>query len=103
MSVTKKPCGECPFRKNSAKGYLGGFTIEETLSVAKSEHEFQCHKTRETDNVRECVGRLLFATKTCKSFKDSELEALRLHAKEHNSTENILGFDFKKHHESENI
>lgn len=98
MSVTKRPCGQCPFRKDSAKGYLGGFTVEQTLEVAKSEQEFQCHKTRETDNTKECVGRLLFATKTCKSFKDPELEALRLHAKETNSTENILGFDFKQHH-----
>lgn len=98
MPATKRPCGQCPFRKDSAKGYLGGFTVEETLEVAKSEHQFDCHKTRETDNTKECVGRLLFATKTCKSFKDPELEALRLHAKETNSTENILGFDFKQHH-----
>ena len=99
MSATKRPCGQCPFRKDSAKGYLGGFSIEETLSVAKSEHPFVCHKTRETPNTKECSGRLLFATKTCKSFKNPDLEQLRLEAKENNSTENILGFEFKKHHE----
>lgn len=99
MEATKRPCGQCPFRKDSTKGYLGGFTLEETLEVAKSESPFECHKTRETPNTKECVGRLLFATKTCKSFRDPELEVLRLHAKETNSIDNILGFDFKKHHE----
>lgn len=100
MSVTKRPCGQCPFRKDSVKGYLGGFTIEETLEVAKSEHPFDCHKTRGTDNTKECSGRLLFATKTCKSFKNAELEKLRLETKESNSTDNILGFDFRQHHEN---
>jgi hypothetical protein len=98
MPATSKPCGQCPFKKNSIKGYLGGFTIEETLETAKSEHSFICHKTRETPNQKECSGRLLFASKVCKSFKNPELEKLRLEAKENNSTENILGFDFKEHH-----
>lgn len=99
MEVTKRPCGQCPFRKDSIKGYLGGFTLEETLNVAKSESSFECHKTRETPNTKECAGRLLFATKTCKSFRDPELEQLRRETKENNSTENILGFDFKEHHQ----
>ena len=98
LKATKKPCGQCPFRKDSLKSYLGGFSVEKTLEVAKSEQEFQCHKTRETDNTKECVGRVLFATKICKSFRNPELEALRLYANETNSTENILGFDFKQYH-----
>lgn len=95
----KKPCIECPFNKNSLKGYLGGFTVNETLEVANSEQSFLCHLTRENNTKSECVGRLLYSTKTCKSFRNEILENQRLEVKSL-GTENILGFDFKKYHES---
>lgn len=93
-----KPCGVCPFKKNSIKGYLGGFSVEETLLVARSDSSFICHKTRESFNEEECVGRLLFATNTYKKFKGEELEEMRIIANENNSLDNILGFDFSEHH-----
>lgn len=98
MEVMKSPCKECPFKNNSLKGYLGGFSIEQTIDVAKSEQSFICHKIRQTDNKKECAGRLLFASKVCKSFKNPELESLRLEIKQNNTTNNILGFDFKSYH-----
>ena len=94
-----KPCGQCPFRKNSIKGYLGGFTIEETLKTAQSESSFVCHKVRESNKEEECAGRLLFASKTCKKFKNKDLEDKRNYITSINSLDNILGFDFKNHHE----
>lgn len=93
-----KPCGPCPFKKNSISGNLGGFTIEETLETARSEGSFVCHKVRETSNEDECAGRLLFACKTAKSFRNKSLEDRRLLLKSINSLDNILGFDFKSHH-----
>ena len=99
MSATKHPCGMCPFKKNSIKGYLGGFSLEDTLAVARSEQSFNCHKTRDTGAEKECSGRLLYATKICKSFRNPDLEELRLEAKENNSINDILGFDFKSHHD----
>src|SRR5580765_3841917 len=95
----KKPCKECPFKNDSFKGYLGGFTVEETLQAANSEQSFSCHLTRDKPmNLRtECSGRLLYSTKTCKSFRNENLENLRLEAKTF-GTENILGFDFKEYH-----
>jgi hypothetical protein len=93
----KKPCKECPFRKDSFKGYLGGFTVEETLAVANSDQSFICHLERENKNDKsECAGRLLYATKTCKQFRNPLLEEERKHLGRY--TEDILGFDFKEHH-----
>ena len=69
-----KPCGPCPFKKSSIKGNLGGFTVEETLETARSESSFICHKVRESNNEDECAGRLLFSSKTCKSFRNTSLE-----------------------------
>lgn len=31
MKACAKPCRECPFRKESLNGWLGGFTIQEKL------------------------------------------------------------------------
>lgn len=99
MKYQKQPCNECPFRRNSAKGWLGGFTVEETLCAARSEDAFDCHLTRGTEEVKSCAGRLLFAVKTCKSFRNKELESARLELKEQNKDlSNILGFDFAEHH-----
>jgi hypothetical protein len=93
-----KPCGPCPFKKSSIKGNLGGFTIEETLETARSESSFICHKVRDSNNEDECAGRLLFSSKTCKSFRNSSLEERRKLLLQYNDLNNILGFDFKEHH-----
>ena len=97
MNHQKHPCGECPFKCDSIKGWLGSFSVEETLAAARSESDFFCHMTRGEEN-KQCAGRLLFASKTCKSFRNQELEAARLELKQRYGTDNILGFDFKEHH-----
>jgi hypothetical protein len=64
----------------------------------RSEGSFVCHKVRESSNEDECAGRLLFASKTAKSFRNEDLEERRILLKSINSLDNILGFDFKNHH-----
>ena len=98
MEYQKKPCSECPFRKESTKGWLGGFSVPETLQAAGSEYSFECHLTRSTVLTKECAGRLLFASKTCKSFRNKDLEAAREVLEKSNSLEDILGFEFSQHH-----
>ena len=39
-----QPCGECPFRKTSPAGWLGPWTAEEIVEIAKYE-PFACHRT----------------------------------------------------------
>ncbi len=98
-----KPCHECPFRKNSLKGWLGGFTAEETYAAARSEAEFDCHLTRGEEQERKhCAGRLLHAKKTCKSFRNKELEQAKTEVIKNNSLDTILGFDFLEHHRLQN-
>ena len=44
-NICSKPCGECPFSSKSAKGWLGGYTIEQIKDFMKDEVLFPCHKT----------------------------------------------------------
>jgi hypothetical protein len=59
------PCNECPFRKDSAKGWLGGETPESTFDFVKHEADFACHKTRnkKQQDMSRCRGFLLFTRK----------------------------------------
>lgn len=104
MEACKKPCVECPFRIDSAKGYLGGFSIEDTMLTALSDGDFKCHLTRETDNEKHCAGRLLFAKKSAKSFRDRDMDNLKneIAALNPNYRDEVLAaWEFKKHHNEE--
>lgn len=50
LPCTKSPCGNCPFRKDSQKGWLGEDRIKEIL---KSD-SFVCHK----NNSLQCSGHM---------------------------------------------
>lgn len=47
----KKPCAQCPFRKDSLKGWLGGERMEEILN----QDSFICHKKKHL----QCAGHML--------------------------------------------
>lgn len=47
----KKPCRDCPFRKDTLKGWLGGERMKEILEADL----FACHK--KTD--KQCAGHML--------------------------------------------
>lgn len=50
----KKPCRECPFRKDSRPGWLGEGVVE--LLAADS---FVCHKTIGDKSRQQCAGHML--------------------------------------------
>lgn len=50
----KSPCKDCPFRKDSLKGWLGRDRAEE---IANS-NSFVCHKTLRADR-KQCAGHML--------------------------------------------
>ena len=104
MKHCKTPCTECPFLKTSIPGYLGGFSVSETLDVAKSESKFLCHLTRELDSPQECAGRMLFVSKIGKMFRRAGLEKVRTELKNNTSQETkdkVLSYsEFVKHHEN---
>lgn len=47
----KKPCGNCPFRKDSKQGWLGSKRMRDILGSSS----FVCHK----DHTRQCAGHML--------------------------------------------
>ncbi|MBS0044193.1 hypothetical protein KFE26_18070 [Shewanella sp. M16] len=47
----KKPCAQCPFRKDTLKGWLGGERMSEILA----QDSFVCHKKQHL----ECAGHML--------------------------------------------
>jgi hypothetical protein len=60
------PCVECPFRKNSAPGWLGGETVEDTFRHIKGEADFACHLTRnkKKSEMSRCRGSMMFMRKS---------------------------------------
>ena len=100
MEHQKTPCRECPFKRDSAKGWLGGFSPEDTRQEALAEHGFDCHLTRSSTNPKQCAGALLFATRVCKSFRDKDLEKARKALSSKEALESVLGFDFVEYHSS---
>lgn len=98
----KQPCNECPFRKNSLPGYLGGFTPEETYQgVMTHEEDFACHLTRHkpVKEMSRCRGSLLFLKKNGKMPKYNTKLAEELRKMGKPDTSNILSnFEFMSHH-----
>jgi hypothetical protein len=62
----KEPCVECPFKKESAPGWLGGETAEDTFRHIKAEADFACHLTRDKKlkEMSRCRGSMLFMRKS---------------------------------------
>lgn len=118
LTTCKKMCNECPFSKNSLRGWLGGFSIEETLNAQQFEQLFSCHKQREDDEeensrkivngeINICRGFILSASLSCKLFGQNpstgkELARLQVEVKASitdDEKEMVLRrWDFPKHH-----
>lgn len=67
----KKPCAECPFKKDSIKGWLGGETAKSTFEMVTHECDFACHMTRhkKQEEMSRCRGFLMFSRKIGKMPK----------------------------------
>lgn len=100
------PCNECPFRKAAAPGWLGPWNQDTILQQAHSESGLACHvdglikkklpDLELHDKVHVCVGGLMNANASCKSFRNPEL---REFAKKVGTSPDILtAWEFKEHH-----
>jgi len=115
----KHPCGECPFRQESMKGWLGPWTLDSILQQVHAEvpgHKtpgLACHLDvavqleRKEDISNEelyekshvCVGSLHHANASFKRYKHPELNVM---AAEVGLLSTILDlFKFRKHHGGE--
>lgn len=64
--ATKKPCNECPWRRDAEPGFLGPHDVDEWLFFAHSGGPIGCHKTIREDEdwsqpgLRQCAGAAIF-------------------------------------------
>ena len=99
--VTKKqhtsPCGDCPWRRDSIKGWLGDMTAQEWLQMAHGEGKADCHATMQAnDEPWQCAGLAIYRANVCKSVRDPE--AMRLPA----DRVKVFSFgEFVKHHDGD--
>lgn len=102
----KKPCGECPFRKKSLRGWLGNWeSPEEILSQAHSEAGLPCHTSYNSDGLHPeleekephiCVGALQNCNMSFKIFVNPKLREI---AKSVGKSDEILNSrEFIQHH-----
>lgn len=77
----KKPCRECPFRKEALAGWLGSSTPEQFLATTMADHAMPCHLTvdygdrnwkaqLESGKASHCAGALDFFANICKMSRD---------------------------------
>lgn len=112
MKTIKKPiCNECPFRKNSLRGWLGPDSPEEVIQKVHGEGGYVCHmsiagKPQMDDSGlvdgtkygHQCIGAIQHASVSCKRYRQPDLEKLRLELKDEDKS-NILNYpEFIAHH-----
>jgi len=104
MRQHKKPCGECPWRRTCAPGWLGNATPEQFLATSEAEHRMPCHShvDYEDENWRaqvakapQCAGRAIHFANRFKLPRNKDL--LQLPA----DRENVFNRpeEFLEHHQ----
>lgn len=71
----KTPCSECPWRKTSAKGWLGGYPAEQYADAVQENEVPACHNRDfgpDEEETAFCVGALHTAANQCVSLWKSE-------------------------------
>lgn len=115
LTMCKKICNQCPFSKNSMRGWLGPHSIEEILHVQQMEGLFSCHMTREDETTVEdikegrtpiCRGFIASASASCKLFGQNPetgnaLRELQDQITPEEKKEVLPRWEFKNHHELE--
>lgn len=99
-ATTKKqhtsPCSDCPWRRDSLQGWLGGYDADEFLDAARGDGPVHCHVLKRTNQAHwECAGAAIYRRNSCK-LVDAE-ECLVLPADREKVFSNAI--EFKKHHE----
>jgi len=86
----KTPCNDCPFRRESIAGFLGGTELEDWVAAWNVEGPFPCHKTVDAEMIPElhasapqvtlhnpllndasfCAGALIMMRNSCKEARE---------------------------------
>lgn len=78
MKQHTTPCNECPFRRVSAAGYLGGNDPKVYSYLANRDGHFPCHKKMHLleRNQPQCAGRAIMWANQCKASRDESVPSL---------------------------
>lgn len=125
----RQPCRECPFRKKSLPGYVGGHAdVMEIHTIINADQKFPCHMEvtdikddllnalgededdalgmsdeqafhEATQEAGHCVGALIYMNQTCKKSRDPQISRLQVEA---GKSEEVFAspIDFLGHHGS---
>lgn len=96
--MIKKPCSNCPFKKNTLKGWLGSTTANRVANC----DSFTCHKTGETGSGprKQCAGFMILKQEDSAFYRILN-HAARQFLIEQKSVIFDSKEDFIKHHSNE--
>jgi hypothetical protein len=106
--VHTTPCGECPFRRISAGGWLGAATPSEFLAAVRSEEHMPCHATidyerkdwrKQLKTAARCAGSLIYMKNSGQLPRDTVLRAAREMVARDTATVFVNCREFLEHHE----
>lgn len=70
------PCSDCPFRRDSIPGWLGGYTVEQYVQIATYAEGVDCHTRRKPDDMggdfHQCAGMAIYHANVLKSPRDPQ-------------------------------
>jgi hypothetical protein len=89
----KTPCSDCPFRRDSLPGWLGGYEPDQYAQLAHSDERIDCH----TKIGPQCAGAAIYRENVCKSPRDKSVLLLP------QNKEKVFGRmqEFLEHHKAE--
>lgn len=91
----KKPCADCPWRRNAVKGWLGDQSAKEWIRDVHGEALIQCHVHTQHD--QQCAGAAIYRANVHKVTRRKE--CLRLPP----DKDGVFGSadEFRNYHEEE--
>lgn len=96
------PCNECPFKKTSLPGYLGGvWNVSDLHLFVSHDKHFPCHKSMENnteENYSHCVGSIMYLNQNKSMSKNKDIRELQLKFKDEDHSNILNLFEFAKHH-----
>lgn len=98
-------CKECPFKKDSAPGWLGPWNPLTLHQYIIGEAPFACHSTTANNDdfspIELCAGSLIYAKNCGKSYRNRTLNLESKNIKK--NKEDYLGFPGFLHHHNKNV
>ena len=107
----RKPCNDCPFRRQAMRGWLGPYGPDEVLDLIRYE-PFPCHQTIHGDDVpfddealRGCAGAAIYLNNTCEMSRcgDTLQHQRDLKSSEHSEDVFNRPDEFVQHHDRANL